>query len=203
MTDSINASSNSLHARNDADATILYVAISIASNSVMPSFKSCYWVQSCVGCVKNRTGSILELKHHLPCLRCVRCVYSLFACVVFLCCLRCLRSFFNARVCVACVAFICLLLALFYCVACITFLRMSLRCVLRCVRCVGWKPALTNLALLTYFQLHCQGCANRAFYCSSTLSSILSRTRWIMGVAINHRVVQNKRIPGFQFKFVI
>jgi len=104
MTDSINASSNSLHARNDADATILYVAISIASNSVMPSFKSCYWVQSCVGCVKNRTGSILELKHHLPCLRCVRCVYSLFACVVFLCCLRCLRSFFNARVCVACVA---------------------------------------------------------------------------------------------------
>ena len=30
-----------------------------------------------------------------------------------------------------------------------------------------------------------------------------SSTRWIPEVAINHRVVQNKRIPGSSFKFVI
>ena len=77
---------------------------------LLRSFKSCYWVQSCVGCAKNRAGSILALKHHLPCLRCLRCVH-------------CVYLFF--------------LLALFYCVACVTFLRKSLRCVLRCVRCVG------------------------------------------------------------------
>jgi len=30
-----------------------------------------------------------------------------------------------------------------------------------------------------------------------------SSTRWIPEVAINHRVVQNKRIPGSSFNFVI
>ena len=30
-----------------------------------------------------------------------------------------------------------------------------------------------------------------------------SSTRWIPEVAINHRVVQNKRIPGSSFKFVV
>ena len=30
-----------------------------------------------------------------------------------------------------------------------------------------------------------------------------SSTRWIPEVAINHRVVQSKRIPGSLFKFVI
>ena len=30
-----------------------------------------------------------------------------------------------------------------------------------------------------------------------------SSTRWIPEVAINHRVVQSKRIPGFSFKFVV
>jgi len=30
-----------------------------------------------------------------------------------------------------------------------------------------------------------------------------SSTRWIPEMAINHRVVQNKRIPGSLFKFVV
>ena len=30
-----------------------------------------------------------------------------------------------------------------------------------------------------------------------------SITQWILEVAINHRVVQNKRIPGSSFKFVV
>ena len=30
-----------------------------------------------------------------------------------------------------------------------------------------------------------------------------SRARWMPEVAINHRVVQNKRIPGSSFKFVV
>ena len=37
-----------------------------------------------------------------------------------------------------------------------------------------------------------EGCANRAFHCSSTLSSIFSSTRLIPEVATNYRVVQNK-----------
>ena len=48
-------------------------------------------MQSYVGCVKNRAGSILALKHAFAVLALRAFIH--FACVVFLCCLRCLRSF--------------------------------------------------------------------------------------------------------------
>ena len=71
--------------------------------------------------------------------------------------------------------------------------------------------------LLTYFPFNLslggsgvavctvQGCANWAFYCSYSIEYLIeySSTRLIPEVAINHRVVESKRIPGSSFKFVI